>query len=361
MAGGLGNDTYIVDDAGDVVTEALNAGTDLVQTGLSYTLGDNVERLRLVGTGNVNATGNGLENRLFGNDGNNRLDGLGGADIMAGGLGNDTYVVDHAGDSITEAASAGTDLVESSITWTLGNNLERLRLTGTANSSATGNSLDNRLFGNDGANTLNGLGGADEMQGGLGNDTYVVDSVGDVVTEAAGAGTDVVESSITYTLGANLERLRLTGTANINAIGNTLDNRLYGNDGNNVVNGGGGADQIYGRLGVDTLVGGAGADGFYFDTALGGGNIDKINDFNVADDTIFLENAIFAALPVTGVLAPGAFVTGAAAGDANDRIIYNAGTGALLYDADGNGAGAAVQFATLTVGLALTNADFTII
>jgi Ca2+-binding RTX toxin-like protein len=77
----------------------------------------------------------------------------------------------------------------------------------------------------------------------------------------------------------------------------------------------------------------------------------------VADDTISLENAVFTGLAV-GTLTGGAFYIGAAAHDSTDRIIYNSATGALLFDADGNGAGAAIQFATLSTGLALTASEF---
>lgn len=141
---------------------------------------------------------------------------------------------------------------------------------------------------------------------------------------------------------------------------------LFGGDGNDTldggddadtVDGGNGADVVNGGLGGDTLTGGTGADAFVFSTALGGGNIDVVVGFNVADDTIHLDVSIFTGIGL-GALAANAFVIGAAAADADDRIIYNAATGALFYDADGNGGGAAVQFATLAPGLALTSADF---
>jgi Ca2+-binding RTX toxin-like protein len=119
------------------------------------------------------------------------------------------------------------------------------------------------------------------------------------------------------------------------------------------------ANIIDGGAGADLMAGGLGNDSFVFSTALGAGNIDAINDFSVPSDTMRLDDAIFAAL-ATGTLTSAAFHIGAAAADASDRIIYDQATGALYYDADGDGAGVAQQFATLSTGLILTNADFII-
>ena len=254
MAGGAGNDTYVVDNAGDVVTEAASEGTDLVQSSVSYTAAANVENLTLTGTAALNATGNDLANALTGNAGANVLDGAAGADTMAGGAGNDTYVVDNAGDVVTEAASEGTDLVQSSVSYTASTNVENLTLTGTAPINATGNALANALTGNTGANVLDGGAGADTMTGGAGNDTYVVDNAGDVVTEAATEGTDLIQSSVSYTAAANVENLTLTGSAAVNATGNDLANALTGNAGANVLDGGAGADTMVSGAGNDTYV-----------------------------------------------------------------------------------------------------------
>src|SRR3954447_13410998 len=163
----------------------LTKATDLVQSSLSYTLGANVDNLTLTGGANINGTGNGDANVITGNSGNNIIDGAGGADTMAGGLGNDTYIVDNAGDVVTEALNAGTDTVQSSLAnYTLTANVENLTLTGSANINGTGNGLANVITGNSGNNTLDGEALADTMIGGLGNDIYVVDNAGDVVTEA---------------------------------------------------------------------------------------------------------------------------------------------------------------------------------
>jgi Ca2+-binding RTX toxin-like protein len=254
MSGGAGDDTYIVDNTGDTVTEAANAGSDTVQSSVTFTLGVNIENLRLTGTVAINGTGNTLNNVLRGNSAANVLNGLTGADTMIGGAGDDTYVVDDPGDTVTEGAGAGTDTVQSSVTHTLSLNVENLTLTGTAAINATGNTLNNVLTGNSAANVLNGMTGADAMSGGAGNDTYVVDDAGDTVTEAASAGTDTVQTSITYTLPSNVENLTLTGTAAINGTGNTLNNVLTGNSGANVLDGGSGADTMSGGAGDDTYI-----------------------------------------------------------------------------------------------------------
>ncbi len=242
MAGGAVNDTYIVENVGDVVTEAAGAGTDVVQSSITYVLGNEIENLTLMGSLAVNGTGNGLNNILTGNTGNNILDGGQGADAMSGGPGNDTYVVDNIGDTVAESASAGTDTVQSAVTFTLGANLENLTLTGTAAINGTGNMLNNTLIGNSDRNVLNGGTGADAMPGKAGDDIYVVDNSGDTVTENANEGIDSVQSSLTYTLGTNVENLTLTGTTAINGTGNALDNVLIGNSGANVLKGGTGND-----------------------------------------------------------------------------------------------------------------------
>ncbi|MBC7150946.1 MAG: calcium-binding protein [Rhizobium sp.] len=254
LDGGTGDDIYVVDNAGDVVIEAAAAGTDTVQSSISLTLGDELEKLVLVGSAAIDGTGNSLGNTLSGNSGNNTLDGGTGADAMEGGSGSDTYVVDNAGDVVIEAVNAGTDTVRSSISLTLGANLENLSLFSTANLNGTGNDLANLLTGNSGNNVLNGRAGADTMAGLAGNDTYVVDSLSDVVVETVGNGTDTVQTAVNWTLGDNFENLTLLGAGNINGTGNSVANVMTGNSGNNVLNGRGGADTMTGLAGNDTYV-----------------------------------------------------------------------------------------------------------
>ncbi|PXX12816.1 VCBS repeat protein [Nitrosomonas ureae] len=217
------------------------------------------------------------------------------------------------------------------------------------NDILTGNAKNNTLTGRGGHDTLNGAGGADVMAGGFGNDVYTVNVSGDVVMENFNQGSDKINSSVTYTLPAHVENLTLTGAGAINGTGNDLANIIIGNAGNN---------QLDGGASNNTLTGGLGNDIFKFTTA---GHVDVITDYNVTNDTIQLENAVFTALTVTGTLAAARFRIGANALDANDNIIYNSTTGALIYDANGNGAGAAVQIATIGVGLALTHADIVVI
>ncbi len=258
LAGGTGNDTYVVQNTGDIVTEAASAGTDLVQSSVTHTLATNVENLTLTGTGAINGTGNTLANVMTGNSAVNTL---------AGGTGNDTYVVQNSGDFATEAASAGTDLVQSSVTYTLSTNVENLTLTGTAAINGTGNTLVNIVTGNGGDNVLDGSTGADTLIGGEGNDTYIYDST-DTITENAGQGTDTVQSTVTVaTLAANVENLTLTLAGNINGTGNTLDNVLTGNTGANTLTGGAGNDTINGGTGNDTMVGGTGDDIYFVNVA----------------------------------------------------------------------------------------------
>ena len=277
MIGGIGDDTYVVQAAGDIVTENGGEGNDTIESSITNSSWvANIENLVLTGTANINGTGNGAANNITGNAGNNILDGGGGADMLAGGAGNDTFIVDDQADQAIENLGEGTDIVQSSVNFNLGANVENLTLTGATSINGTGNDLDNIITGNSAANTLsggagndtlNGGLGADILIGGLGDDTFTVDDAGDVVTEAASEGTDTVQSSLAFTLVANVENLTLNGSSAINGTGNALNNVLTGNSGVNTLTGGDGNDTLNGAAGADTLIGGLGDDIYIVDNS----------------------------------------------------------------------------------------------
>ncbi|WP_232628224.1 FG-GAP-like repeat-containing protein [Methylobacterium sp. Leaf118] len=370
MEGGTGNDEYRVDNVNDRVIEATGGGTDTIYASVSLTLrtGQEIEYLRAnAGATGLTLTGNAFANRIVGNagadtlkgmDGADRLDGGAGADLMVGGTGDDVFYVDNAGDRANEATGAGSDTVYAAVGFTLGAGqaIEFLRANaGAAGLTLTGNELANRIVGNAGADTLNGMAGADRldggtgadrMVGGTGDDVYYVDNAGDRAIEATGAGSDTVYAAVSFALGAGqeIEFLR----AHAGATGLTLTGNAF-------------ANQIVGNAGADTLTGGTGADTFVFSAALGGGNIDQITDFSHAADTLHLSRSAFSGLSA-GTLSAEAFkVIGAGAIDANDRVLYDKATGALSYDADGSGTGAAVQFAILTSRPTIDHTDLFVV
>ncbi|WP_283207320.1 beta strand repeat-containing protein, partial [Methylobacterium soli] len=283
-------------DQNDVLVAATQTGT--LETRLNGGAGDDL----LFGAGGTDLLDGGVgDDLLVGGAGNDSLSGGLGADVMVGGTGNDTYVVDDAGDVVVEAANSGTDSVQTTLAaYTLTANVENLTYTGAAAFTGTGNELNNTITGGTGNDTLSGgLGndtldggaGADSMSGGEGNDTYIVDNAGDTVTEVAGTvgGTDTVRSSISFTLGANVENLTLTGNAAINGTGNEVANvitgngganQLFGGGGNDTIDGGDGSDLIDGGTGNDILSGGTGND---TDTIIGGAGNDSIDVGNGND------------------------------------------------------------------------------
>ena len=257
LVGGDGSDYYIVDSLTDVILETstlAGGGVDSVLANISgYTLAGNTDVL-ILDESIVAGTGNILANTLVGNDAGNSLNGGAGVDSLVGGAGNDTYFVDNAFDVVSESEDNGTDLVVSSISYSLKNNFENLILGGAA-LAGSGNSGDNRITGNASANRLNGLLGADTMIGGGGNDTFVVDNIDDSVL--GGIGIDAVESRIaSYTLGSTIENLKLVGSVAVTGTGNALSNNILGNALNNSIDGGANSSTLLG----DVLIGGEGDD-----------------------------------------------------------------------------------------------------
>ena len=330
MTGGSGDDTYIVDNAGDVVVEQLGGGTDEVRTSLaSYVLHEQVERLVYTGTAGAQLTGNGIANTITGGAGADRIDGGSGADRMIGGAGDDVYYVEDAGDVVVELAGGGNDEVRTTLaSYTMTDHVERLVYLGTTGTQLTGNGTANIISGGDRADRIDGGAGADRMTGGLGDDTYIVDNVGDVIVELADGGNDEVLTSLTtYTLAANLERLAYSGTAAA---------QLTGNGADNIITGGTGADRIDGGAGADRMIGGAGDDTYIVDhvedvvVELPGGGNDEVRttltNYLLGDQIERLIYTGTAAAQLTGNGAANTITGGAGA----DRIDGGAGADQMI-------------------------------
>lgn len=404
MKGGLGDDLFYVDDAADVVLEDINGGIDkVITTVATYAKPANVEFIEYVGTGNfsVNFSGNGNssptgnqvvsgvgndriiggagndnfssgagndtldggagddmldggagDDTLDGGTGNDTLDGGTGIDTLLGGLGDDLYLVDNIADKVQELLNAGLDTVKSTVDYVLSDNLENLELLGSA-VSGIGNTLDNIIKGTDANNILDGGLGADQLLGGLGDDTYIVDNLADRVVEAVGAGTDLIKSAVDYALGANQENLELLDGA-LTGLGNDLANSLVGNAADNILKGGLGDDALVGGLGNDTLIGGAGVDrltgGAGIDTfalleTATNGLADTITDFDAANDILALGEAGFGALKSSLGLVDGVAktlnignngVVGTLLDTVSPYLLYDTATGQLKLDQNGS-------------------------
>ncbi|MCB8820295.1 calcium-binding protein [Microvirga rosea] len=403
----LGNDT--IDAGGGIDTLSYELSTD-PNLSAHVDLRIETEQTSVWGTDTFlnfeNVVGSAGADTITGSDGDNVLKGLTGLDSLSGAKGNDTLeggadndVLD-GGDGVDTAVYAGTAIVTVDLRLEvvqntgLGNDIltgiENL-VGGSAADRLTGNSVDNRLqggdsadllFGNEGADHLDGEAGNDVLDGGSGSDTAVFSSSRSsysvvanadgtiTITDnrAEGDGKDVL-TSIEYlqfsdvTVAAPLyapppQPVTASAPVPLNLYGTSRADRLTGGDGN---------DKLWGKLGKDVLFGGKGKDVFVFNTKLNKKtNLDKIADFNVKDDTIWLDNAIFKKLGKGSELKPGKlnkafFSIGDHAKDKNDYLIYDNKQGVLFYDADGSGKGKAMEIATLSKKLKMTVDDFKII
>jgi serralysin len=325
-----------------------------------------------------------------------------GNDTMIGGAGDDVYNVNSLNDLVIEAAGQGIDTVVSrAATYSLGFNVDNLTLDDVTMTAfnGVGNGLANVIIGNGNANVLSGGGGNDTIEGGAGNDWlygesgadttiggsgndfHFVDSVADVVIEAAVAGEiDHVFTSVSDTLDANVENMTLTNVATaINGTGNASANIINGNGFNNTLSGLAGNDVLAGGAGVDTLTGGTQQDLFQF-SHRGVANADTITDFSHADDSIVLMNALDVGLVgatnpgVLGLQFNGGNVAGNALsggwffkgagfdGDGTELsgIFVDTNTGQLWYNPTSGTAGDSEYFGTINAGAiaALNSTDF---
>jgi Ca2+-binding RTX toxin-like protein len=388
--------TYALSGGGSAQVEVLLTGETSSEDIL---LGD-------AGTNNIHAVLAGQTVRAL--DGADSLfdDGL--AVTLEGGTDSDVYQVGNAGTMILELVGEGIDTVNTTLgSFTLPAHFENLLYTGTGarfygygnaqNNILQGGALGDFLLGYTGSDILRGGGGADVLNGGAdhdtldggtgadvligggGNDIFIVDHIGDNIIEGSDPGYDSVFTSLSsYTLTTWVENLSFSGTGAYHGTGNAVSNqmqgsvngdtllglggndRLIGFGGNDILHGGDGDDLLQGGIGSDQLTGGSGADRFRFDTTISTGNVDHIQDFESGIDRIELARAIFGALEL-GSLSASAFIIGTQAQNANHRLIYDPESGALYYDADGDGALAQVQIASLAPQTTLNASDFVII
>lgn len=322
---------------------------------------------RYTGTGSSEQlTGSSKGDTLAGNGGNDSLCGGASADALNGGSGTDfaSYATAKAAVRVDlSATSRNTGDAKgdtySSIEGLIGSKYGD-DLTGNASSTILyGIGGNDKIYGLAGNDTLIGGAGADSLSGGTGRDyaSYVdaTKAVVAILGSPSGNKGDATGDTFTSVEG-------LIGSKFADALrGDDLANVLIGNEGNDKLSGAGGNDTLSGGLGADSMTGGQGGDVFLFNSKLGSGNVDAITDFQVSSDTIRLDLSFFAVVGAVGDLASAAFAIGSAAGDTSDRIVYNASTGTLVYDANGSASGGAVTFATLGSGLALTAAHFDIV
>jgi Ca2+-binding RTX toxin-like protein len=296
-----------------------------------------------------------------------------GGDSFDGGDGIDTLTFQGADGAVAVnlAAHTGTVGIATGDTYT---NFENLIGSNFAD-ILSGDAGVNRIDGGAGDDVINGGAGADVMNGGAGNDVYRIDDANDQVVDASGVDTVVITTTYDISRLSSIENITGEGAASITLTGNAFANIITGNDGANVIKGGagndtlfggGGNDRIHGEAGKDVLFGGTGHDIFVFDTKPNKTtNVDKIMDFNVRDDSIYLENKFFkvgaGSLNKPGHLSSKMFYKGAAAHDADDRVFYNPKNGNLYLDDDGNGAHKAVLIATLVTKPSLTVHDLFVI
>jgi Ca2+-binding RTX toxin-like protein len=385
--GGGGNDTCVLSSAfGDYTRQRPNA-TDLmlVNGAQTFTL-KNIEHVQFSDGirslaelyENVASTAN---DTLAGTDGDDQMNGLAGADRLAGGKGDDTYFVDNAGDTVIELAGEGRDTVNIAIamklTYTLGANIENAMVTSAAAINLTGNGADNTLTGNavgnvltggDGNDTLVGGKGNDTLDGGAGDDVYSVDAAGDKVIEVADGGYDIVETTLAkYTLSANVEELRFTGKGAFTGIGNALDNVIIGGAGNDRLTGGSGADTFVIGTGNDTITDFAGGlDQLVIGRTIGNGDnvIDGVltlagaGGFSANAELVIFTQKVTSLTTANAAKAIGSATEAYAEGDTALFALHDAkGTALYLFTSNGNdavvSAGELLQIATLT-GVATT-------
>jgi Ca2+-binding RTX toxin-like protein len=324
---------------------------------LNFRLGTNTTPAPAGGNNGTGSGGTFIPGAFYGTEGPDTIIARTPDAILIGNGGNDTYLVNGSTDQVIEIAGGGTDIVYTTVSYNLGVNeveaLSTVQQTDTTAINLIGNFYSQTIVGNYGNNVLSGGGGADTLIGLFGNDTYAIGDSRIVVQEQAGQGNDTLVTSVDYRLSAGVS----IETFAAQDASSTTGLRLTGNELAQTIAGTAGSDTIGGGGGRDVLIGGAGADTFLIGT-VAAGNVAVLADFASGTDRIGLTSTAF---NVGTSLDAAEFVAGTAATTADQRVIYDAGTGQLFYDADGNGTGAAVLFAQVVPGTAITAASFDVV
>ncbi|KQT51006.1 hypothetical protein ASG43_07115 [Aureimonas sp. Leaf454] len=378
--GGAGRDILYVQGTKGLTLDLGKASIEEVIGGVGDDLLDGSRS-----TANLKLQGGEGDDTLIGGSGRDEIFGGAGADKLYGGDGDDVIRAD-ADDTVIDGGAGrdilyvqGTkgltlDLAKASIEEVVGG-VGDDRLDGsrsTANLKLQGGEGDDTLIGGSGRDEIFGGADADKLYGGDGDDVIRADADDTVIDGGGGRDILYVQGTKGLTLDlakASIEEVvggagddRLDGsrsTANLKLQGGEGDDTLIGGSGRDEIRGGAGNDTLYGGLGSDILSGGAGDDLFVFN-APKAGNVANITDFEKGQDKLVVDLSAFGWSHAAGALPADAFFaseTGRAADD-HHRILYNAKTGDISYDADGSGAGKAIVFAHVDAKIQLAASDF---
>ncbi len=335
LIGGSGNNTFVINNASDVITKAVNSGNNTELTSVSATLAANVQNLTGTGTASLTLTGNNLTNVITANSSANRLvagngtatlvSGVGN-DTLVGGTGTNTFVVNNTGDVVTAQSAAVSNKIQTSVSYTAAANVKTLIGTGTAAITLTGNSLVHTITANSGDDTLIAGTGLATLIGGSGNNTFVINHGSDVIIKAANNGNNTELTSVSATLPANVQNLTGTGTASLTLTGNNLTNVITANSSANRLVAGTGTTTLVSGAGFDTLAGGTGNNTFVVNSA---------SDVVIAQATAVLNTiqssvSYTASANVTNLILTGTGALTATGNSGNDLLVANSGASTLV-------------------------------
>jgi Ca2+-binding RTX toxin-like protein len=334
LTGGSGNDTFVIANSNDVIQDTSTTATNSAQSSVSFSLASNVNSLTLTGTAALTGTANGGTDTLTSNSGVNTL---------VGGAGNDTFVINNSSDVIQDTSTTATNTAKSAVSYSLAANVNTLVLTGAVNINGTANSGNDSITANTGNDTLvagsgadtlvAGTSGTDSLVGGSGNDSFFVNNTADIVTDTSTTASNVISSTVSYTLPTNVNALIFTGAAALKATANSGNDSLTANTGSDTLVAGSGADTLVaGTSGTDSLVGGSGNDTFFVNNTA-----DKVTDTSsTASNTIFSTVSYTLPTDVNSLIFTGAAALKGTANSGNDSLTANTGSDTLVAAGSGN-------------------------